>query len=134
MSNVVDNSTGATFVLGSSAYAVRITGISITGEQAAALKTSHLATTVTHTYIPGDLLEPVQLDCEIFYDPNEPPPTGTVQTGTLTFPVPSGSTNGATLAGSCFLVSSGGSLRVEELMTGNFKIQYAGTVTRVDAS
>lgn len=134
MANAVDNSTGATFVLGSTAYAVRITGISITGESRAVLDTTHLGTTATRTKIPSDLDEPVQLDCEIFYDPNEPPPTGVVQTGTLTFPVPSGSSNGATLAGSCFLVSSGGSLGVESLMTGNFKIQFAGTVTRADAS
>lgn len=134
MSNAVDESTGATFVMGTTAWAVRLTGIDLTDESVTPLKTSHLGTTGHHTYMPSDVKEPIKVDLQIFYDPNEPPPTGVTQTGTITYPVPSGSTNGATCASSGFLVSSGASIKIGELMTGQFTFQGSGAPTRADAT
>jgi hypothetical protein len=93
-----------------------------------------MGTTGTRSKMLGDLKEPVSIDVEMHYDPSETIPTGTSQTITITFPVPTGSTNGATLSGTGAVVSHSASVPLEDKMTGTYKIQFLGAVTRAAAS
>ncbi len=132
---MADSAQGTTITFGTSSYSAQVTSVSRTGNTRTALKTSHLGTTGAHTYIPSDLIEEGQLDVEIIYDPDLPPPLSAVaETITLTFPVPSGLTNGATHSGTGFLIEKNYELPLDDLMVGGYTIQWGDDVTQADAS
>ena len=130
-----DIGTGAGIVFASSGWSGQFTAIRRSGESRPEVKTSDLSTTTADTFIPGDLVNRGSLECDIQYDPDEPPPiTSSAETVTLTFPVPAGLSNGATLAGSAFITAHDLDIPLDDLMTGSITIKWAGDVTFVDAS
>jgi hypothetical protein len=131
----VDVGTGTTVAFGTSTtFDAHVTGLSINGEEMAVIDISHMGTTGTRAKMLGDLKENVTVDVDMHYDPSETIPTGVGQTITITFPIYSGQTNGATLAGTGVIVSHSGSIPLEDKMTGSYKIQFTGAVTRVAGS
>lgn len=99
---MADTGNGASFVLsgGFTASVVTLGGAEI---ELPAVKTSYLGTATRETYMPGDLREEGEQEFEIQYNPNSRPPIGTVQTLTLTYPVPSGLSSGGTKTGTGFV-------------------------------
>src|SRR5690606_32763226 len=118
-----DVGTGTTITFGTSSYAAEITGVTINGEEVPVIDISHMGTTGTRAKMLGDLKENVTLDVQVNFDPDEPPPIGSSETITVTFPIPSGSTNGATRAGTGAIVSHSEEVPLEDKMTGTYRVQ-----------
>lgn len=124
---MADTGTGTTIAFGTSSYGANITGMTIDGEEVPVLDASHFGTTGFKEKIFGELSEPPQINCDMLFDPDEPAPvTGAVETITITFPVPSGMTNGATLAGTGKIISQSVAVPLEDVMTGQYVVQFDG--------
>lgn len=134
MAIVADVGTGATLTFGTSSYATQILSVSYGGFEVPVVDTTYMGTTGYRTYIFGDLKEGGELTVSINYGPDEPIPAGTKETVTLTFPIPAGLTNGATMAFSGGIRGGGFDLPLEDKMTGQFTIKVMDDVTFTDAS
>lgn len=133
MAKDVGNGTSITF--GTSSWAGQFTAVRRSGETRPSIKTSDLSTTIADTFIPGDLIDRGSLECDIQYDFDDPPPTNSVpETITLTAPVPSGLTNGATISGTGFITDHDLDIPMDDLMTGSITIKWSGDVTFANAS
>lgn len=140
--NAVDVGTTTTLVLAPDAFAAEIMSLSHGGMSRANIPTGHLATPAPGagqfgglTKMPGKLADPGELSAEVHHDPDLLPPVNKgVQTGTLTFPVPSGLTNGATYAGSCFCTGYQIGVPFEDKMTGTLALAWSGIITHTPAS
>jgi hypothetical protein len=132
-----DSAQGATLVAGTSSSfttAVKPRTLTVEGKSIALLETTTLSTTGTKTAVKADLFEREKVNVTIFYDPNEPPPVGISETWTLTYPIPTGMTNGATKAGTAVCTREGHSLMGDVLMEGDFTIEFTGATTNADAT
>ena len=76
----------------------------------------------------GTLTNPGALTLRIQWDPDDIPPLGTVETGTLTWPTPAGGATGATLIGTGAITSRSfdGSGGDEEEVTGEIVFTFDG--------
>lgn len=125
---MADTGNTSTITFGTSGFTANFHMIGSFEQERPVVKTSHLGTSNRETYIPGDLYEPGSFECEFEYDPDEQPPIGgAAETITITHPVPSGSSNGATAAGSGFISKwSSAELKNNELMVGKCTVQFDG--------
>lgn len=100
----VDTGHGATLTLSTSALSFNWTSIDLGEETIDDIATSHLGSTGYKEYVPGDLKEGGSITIPFQFD-NEAalPGLGTVETATVTFPLASGQTTAATLAGTGYL-------------------------------
>lgn len=128
----------ASITFGTSGFTASLTSIKPGAIKRPRINTSHLSTTSAsgEQYIPGDLPDYDESEIEGQYNPNDQPPfNGAAETITITFPVPSGLSTGATLAGSGFVTEFAiGALKNNELMTFSAKISWATLPTFADAS
>lgn len=133
---MADEGHGATLAAGTSLWTADITSMSWSGITREAIETSHLSTANAETFIPSDLHNPGALSLTVNYDPNVPPPyTGAVETWTLTFPIPSGGSTGATFAASGFITSFDiGDIVNKSLISANIEIKFSGVITQVDSA
>lgn len=122
----------------SSGFMAAITNVSHSGISRAALETTSSATTTYKTFIPADLIDYGSTQVDLEFNPNDTPPiSGAAETITITFPVPSGSTNGATLAFSGFMTEfqfTVPAAQDEGIMTATATLKATGAPTWVDAS
>jgi hypothetical protein len=116
----------ATIVFGTSSWPANVHMIGGTSQTRPKIEDSHLATEDFQTFVPGDLVDPGELELEFEFDPDDPPPIdGAPETITITHP--SALANGATLAGSGFLTEwKSGDLRNNQLAVGTAKIAWDG--------
>ena len=135
---VPDDGLGATLTLGTSTWdtAAVITSITPDAITREALDTTHLGTTTAKTFIPSDLRDNGGFSIEFIADAaTSTPPMAAAETVTITYPPPSGSTNGATIAGSAFCTEyTPLSAAPGELMKGSAKWKWASTITFTAAS
>lgn len=135
---MADTGNGSTFAFGTSGFSAAIMSIKTGTIKRPRINTSHLGTTTTtgETYVPGDLCDHDELELEVQYDPNtQPPYNGAVEPVTLTFPIPSGLSNGATLTGNAFVTEFGGpTLKNNELMMATIKVSWTALPTFTDAT
>ena len=113
-----------------------ITAMNISSVERPSLQVSTLATTVAHTFIPGDLYDPGSLELECWYDNTAMGVGGAhalllaTQTlmgaATITFP------GGGTAVGQCFLTSYAPTVPLEEVMTISMSIKFTGAVVWTD--
>lgn len=129
MAGTVDVSTGLTLTFGTTSYAAEITGVSADGAEVPVLDTSHMGTTGARTKRFGDLHDEGTLDVTIHFNPDTEPPLGTEETITVTFPVPSGGSTGATAAGTGGISSRNWTAELEETLAGGFTITWTDDVT-----
>lgn len=132
----VDVGTGTTVVLGTTAYAAEITGVSGDGTEVPVLDTTHMTTTGSRDKMTGDLIDEGSVSVDIHFDPNleNTIPFGTTQTCTITFPIPSGGSAGATASGGAALTSRDWDAPLEDKMTGSYTITWLGAVTWADST
>lgn len=125
---MADTGNQATIVFATSGFTANYHMIGSTEQERGKIKDSHLGTVDYHTYIPGDLIEPGEMECELEFNPDdEAPIDAPAETITITYPVPAGMVNGATLAGSGFLTKrSTPDLKNGELMLGKFTVAWDG--------
>lgn len=128
MPNPADTGNSATIVFGTSGFVAYYNKIGGTKQTREKLRDSHLGTTNYHTYMPSDLAEPGEFEAEFQYDPqSQPPLLNAPETVTITYPVPSGLTNGATLSGTGFLTErTSPDLANGEIMVGGYVFAWDG--------
>lgn len=133
MSDIGD---GATITFGTSSFTGEFKTLQHTGVSRASVPTTHLATSPAKTFMPGDLYDPGEISGVFAYDPDTQPPfSGVAETITLTFPVPTGKSTGATLAASGFITDfSEPSLETDTEMQANITIKLSGALTYTDAA
>ena len=136
---MADVGSGATFVFGTTPVALDITGLDISGSSRESIDITTLATTGGRTYIPGDLYDAGELSIEGLLDPNLGDALVTkigavTETGTITFPIPSGGAAGATFAASCFLTEFESSVGIDEEMTFSLTLKLTGAITWSDSA
>lgn len=132
-----DEGYGTTIVGGSSgSFFAEIQSVSLSGYERAAIETTHMTSTSGwRTFQPSDLKSPGTIELELSFRPNDNIPiTSAAETWTITFPIPSGGSSGATLACSGFLTSFEFSDPMDERMTATATLQLTGPPTWVDAS
>ena len=132
---MADIGTGASVTFGTSGFSASIESINHNDISREAVNSSHLGTTNYHTFIPTDLTDPGEMELEIQHDPDEQLPiNGAAETITITYPVPSGLTNGATHQFSGFLTNYSISTPLEDKMMATITVKASGTITFTDAS
>ena len=133
---MADTGHGATITFGTSGFSANVTNITFDEMVRPVVPTSHLATSTYDTSIPGDLVDPGGFTATLQYDPDEQPPiTGAAETITVTYPIPAGMSNGATIQVSGFVDSfTQPELVSNTLMEATYHIKFAGTPTFADAS
>jgi hypothetical protein len=129
-----------------SGFFAEITGIDWAGLERKALETTNMATTAdlnttgtlkraSKTFMPSDLVDWGNLRVKLFYNPDTRPPIDAdAETMTLTGPIPAGKTVGATMSGSAFLISASMAFPMDELMTQDADVKWAGKVTFTPSS
>lgn len=125
---MADIGTGATVTFGTNSFAAQITSAKPSGIEREAFKTSHLGTTGGHTYMPGDLYEPGELELEILYNATTRPVfTATAETITVVYP---NGTATASMAGSGFVTKFvPGDVTLEQLQMSSVTVKFTGNIT-----
>lgn len=132
-----DTGTGTTIAFGTSGFTAEIMSVNGNDISREDIETTHMGTTNYKTFIPGDLVDGGTLEVEFSLDPDDQPPvTAAAETITVTFPVPSGLSSGATYVFSGYVNSWSFTDAKEELMTGSMTIKVDGNTEPVwtDAS
>lgn len=131
----IDTGNGATVTF-AGGFTGSYTEVGGTEQDIPDILTSHLGTVAAHTYIAGDLYEPGEFDCEIIALPalealtagaGIPTLGGAAFTVTVTYPVSTGMSTGATLAGTAYVKKrKTATLKNNELMMHTFTIKWTG--------
>lgn len=91
---------------------------------------SDLSTTNYETMVPADLIAVSPMTATIRWDNGDVPPLGTVELITITFPLESGESTGATLAGTGFISGrTGPNLVNNTIAEASISIQFDGKST-----
>lgn len=106
------------------------------GSTREAIETTHNASTNGWaTFIPSDIKKMKRCRVQMLFNPDATPPIDqAAETITITFPVPAGSSNGATLQCSGFMTDAGARIPYDDLMTQDVELQLSGEPTWTDAS
>lgn len=126
-----------TTVAFSSGFTARTTMVDPGEQSRASLADSDLLTEGYEKFIPGDLVDPGELQLEFFYDPDGPRPavTGVEETITITYRPPAGKTNGATHVGKGFVTKwKPGSSKNNEQIQGGAVWKWSGAPAYTPAS
>lgn len=126
---MADIGTGATLTFGTNSISsVQLVSVKPSGFTRESFKTSHLLTTGGHTFIPGDLYDPGELECEILFNPSARPNfTATAETITLVYP---NGTSTASMAGSGFVTKfTPGDATLEGLQMASMTVKFSGSIT-----
>lgn len=119
----------------SSGFAAEILSVELGGITREPVETTHSGTTTGKTYIPSAYYDNGELTVELNFDPDdEPPISSAAETVTVTCPIPSGGSTGATIAGSGFMTAFSASIPIEDRMTASFTIKFSGDLTWTDAT
>jgi hypothetical protein len=132
MPTAVDEGHGATLTLGTHTWdtAALIKSISFDAIARQALETTHLATANGRTFMPEDLPDYGSLTVEFYHIDAIAPPYAAAETVTVTYPIGTGQSAGATIACSGFLTEyTPGSPAVGEIMMGTAKWKLTGPMT-----
>lgn len=133
---MADEGHGGSITFGTSGTTINARSIQRTGLTREAIGTTHLGTSGGKTFQPGDTYDPGEVAVSFLWDPDTPMPyTAVAETITLTYPVPSGLTNGATEAASGFIINhDGGNMETDTEMLASITIKLSGAITQADAS
>lgn len=96
---------GITIAFGTSSFTANVHSMTPEGFTRPVIGSSYFAQSGAYALkIPGTLVDAQSIEFEIEFDPDdEPPITAAAETLTITFPVPTGKSTGATLAGTGFI-------------------------------
>ena len=110
---------------------VDLTSVAMTGISRPSIETTHLGSTPTQTFIPGDLYDPGSIECEFQVDTTAPVTNMDIETlmvaGSSSWSIAVGSL--ATWSGSnAFVTDFSWNLPTEELATGSFTLKITGDI------
>jgi hypothetical protein len=122
--------TGASVSFGTSGFTMYLDSIGLSGGGREAIRTSHLLTTGSHTFGPGDLFDEGTVTLAGHFNPdNEPPVSGETETVTITWPVEVAGNSAATWAAPMFVVNRSFDATMEDKATGTIELKVAGAWT-----
>jgi len=122
-----DTGNGSTLVFADSGFVANYQRLGGIEQEVPEVPDSQLLTEDFETRRPGDLITPGDLEAELQYDADNPPPLRTVELATLTYPVPEGLSNGATLAGTGWIQKRNTpDLANNELQVGTLVFMFDG--------
>lgn len=122
-----DVGTGTTIAFATSSFTAEVMNINGNDISRPDINTSHMGTTGYQTYIPGKLIEGGAVEMEIAFDPDSIPPISAVaETITVTFPIPSGQSSGASVAFTGYINAWSWTDPLEEKMTANITVKVDG--------
>lgn len=118
----------ATITFATSGFTGKITKINGSEFSREALPDDDLSTTENKTFVPAVLAEAGEFEIEFYFDPDvRPDHTAPAETITITFPLPSGKTTAANVAGTGFITKvSSADLENNALMIGKATIRWDG--------
>lgn len=113
-----------------------ITNVRLSGYSREAVETTHAASTNGWAeFIASDIKNAGQLQVDISFDPDDTPPIDqAAETITVTFPIPAGLSNGATLQCTGFMIDYEAGVPIEGKMTASATLKFSGEPTWSDAS
>lgn len=123
--------TGSTITF-STGFFAEITAINWSGIERESFETTHMGSTGGYKqFLPGNLVDPGELEVEMFLAPETPPPiTGAAETVTVTMPS-AGPGGTSTWAASGFLTEFEWEDPVEDVMKATATIKFSGAITFV---
>lgn len=124
-----DVGTGTTITFGTSSYAAKVTSVS--GEISRTIvETTDMSTTGARTKRVGDLYDPGSITVQTILNPDEEAPyTSAEETVTVTFPIATGNSSGATCAGTGAVSNFSWSSEIEGLMTASYTVTFCDDLT-----
>ena len=127
---MADTGNGTTLTFATSGFTANIYSIAGATFTRDALETTHLGTTGFKEYVPDDLVEPGEFEIEFEWNQSFstfPPISAAAETITVTYPLKTGETTNATLAGTGFLTSTTGpNVTNGEIMRGTSVVKFTG--------
>ena len=126
MAGTAVDGTGVTITFGTSTVAAQLIDADWSGRTRDALKSTHMGTTGTHTYIPADLVEGGEITLTYYFNCTDA--TGTLLSA-VAETVTIGWNTGVSWAASCFCIEVGASAKIGETMQQTVKLKVAGAVT-----
>lgn len=135
MSDTGDSGFGVSISF-SSGFVALVRSVRKRGPTREPIDTTHAASTNGYaTFIPSDIKDVGEIEVDMLFKPDTTPPiTGSAETVTITYPVPSGLSNGATWAASGFLTSFESEAPYDGVMTATAVIKLTGAPTITAAS
>ena len=120
----------------SSGFFAEVQSVSLSGYERGVIETTHMTSTSGwRTFQASDLKSPGQITVALSFRPNDDIPiTSAAATLTVTFPVASGLSTGATLAVSAFLVSFEVTAVMDQRMEATAVLQLSGQPTWTDGA
>ncbi len=132
---VTDEGHGCSITFGTSAFTGVLLAVNGYNFSRPAIETSKMSTSTNHTFMPADLVDRGEIELEFEFDPSLTPPIASAtETVTITFPVPSGLSTGATWAASAFMTNYAPAARIGERMQASATLKVSGAVTITPAA
>lgn len=127
---MADTGNTATLTLATTGFSGSIIELGGSEETRAALEDSHLGTTTRKTFVPDDLIDSGEFTGRYYTDgavSSHPSLTAVPETATITYPLKTGQSVSATLAGSGFFTrKKHADIKNGELMVGEFIFKWDG--------
>ena len=136
---MADIGTGATLTVGGTAWSVNITSLGFGGVTRPSIKTSHLGTQTADTFIVGDLYDAGTIEVGFQVD-TEDPSTNVIPYAqssgalTITYPIVTGDSTGATEVTAGFITNVSWDIPLEDLCTGTATFKLTGAIAPTNAS
>jgi hypothetical protein len=126
MAGTAVDGTGATVTFGTSTFAGQLIDIDWGGRTRDALKSTHMGTTGSHTYIPADLVDGGELSLTAYFNCTDATATllgAAAETVTVAW------NTGVSWAASMFCTEIGASAKIGETMQQTLKFKVTGAIT-----
>ena len=125
-----DVGTGTSITFGTSGFSAALISVDGPSSSREAVETSTMATTNSHTFMPADLVDRGEVSLTFEFDPDlEPPIDQAAETITITWPIPSGLSNGATWVFSGFMTDYNPGASIDERMEASGTLKISGDIT-----
>lgn len=118
--------TGATVTFGTSSFTAQLLEANWTGRERGNIRSTHMGTTGSHTYIPHDLVEPGELSLKFWFNCTDN--TATIL-GAAAETITIGWDTGKSWAGSGFCTGVEAGATIGEGMEQTLKFKMSGAVT-----
>lgn len=128
---MADVGTGTTITFGTSSFTAEVLNVNGVDVSRQPIDVTHMGSTGFREFIPTRLVDPGGAQVEILFDPNSQPPINQpAETITVTFPVPSGDSSGATLQFSGFVTDWDWGDPLEDKITANLTLKADGKAVK----
>jgi hypothetical protein len=126
MAGTATDGTGATITFGTSTFAAELLDLSWDGRTRDALKSTHMGTTGSHTYIPADLVDGGEVTATFHFNCTDN--TATLLSAVAEM-VTVGWASGRSWAASMFCTEITASSKIGEVMQQTAKFKVSGAIT-----